>query len=102
LSQSSVCLPRADAPLGRPLRDDEYVTVTWTVTAPEDEAIDEGPDRRQTQIHRLLQEAAAQGAAPTVGDLAAALAVSQPTVRRDLAALRRAGYEVPTRGSRGG
>jgi len=37
-----------------------------------------------------------------VGDLAAALAVSEPTVRRDLAALRRAGHPVQTRGSRGG
>jgi tetratricopeptide (TPR) repeat protein len=95
-------LPRADAPTGRPLRDDEYVTVTWTVAAPEDEALEDGPARRQAQIQRLLQEAAEQGATPTVGNLAAALDVSEPTVRRDLAALRRAGHTVKTRGSRGG
>jgi DNA-binding SARP family transcriptional activator/tetratricopeptide (TPR) repeat protein len=101
-SQSAVRLPRADAPTGRPLRDDEYVTITWAVTAPEDEVIEDGPNRRQAQIRRLLQEAADQGAAPTVGDLAAALAVSEPTIRRDLAALRRAGHPAQTRGSRGG
>jgi biotin operon repressor len=101
-SQRTVRLPRADAPTGRPLRDDEYVTVTWTVAAPEDEALKEGAAQRQARIQRLLQEAAAQGATPTVGDLAAALAVSEPTVRRDLAALRRAGHPVQTRGSRGG
>lgn len=101
-SQRSVRLPRAEAPLGRPLRDDEYVAVTWTVRAPEDKAIDDGPGRRQARICRLLQEAAEQGAAPTVGDLANALEVSEPTVRRDLAALRRAGRQVQTRGRRGG
>jgi tetratricopeptide (TPR) repeat protein len=101
-SLKAVRLPCADAPTGRPLRDDEYVTVTWTVAAPEDEALEDGPARRQARIHRLLQEAAEQGATPTVGDLAAALAVSEPTVRRDLAALRHAGHPVKTRGSRGG
>jgi DNA-binding SARP family transcriptional activator/DNA-binding transcriptional ArsR family regulator len=98
----AACLPRLDAPSGRPLGEDETVTVTWTVAAPEDEALEEGPARRQARCRRLLQEAADQGAAPTVGDLAAALAVSEPTVRRDLAALRRAGHRVRTRGSRGG
>jgi DeoR/GlpR family transcriptional regulator of sugar metabolism len=77
------------------------VTVTWTVAAPEDEALKEAPARRQARIQRLLQEAAEQGATPTLGDLAAALSVSKPTVRRDLAALRRAGHPVQTRGTRG-
>jgi tetratricopeptide (TPR) repeat protein len=98
----AVKLPRGDAPTGRPLRDDEYVTVAWTVATPEDEAMAVGPARRQAGLLRLLQEAADQGAAPTVGDLAAALGVSEPTVRRDLATLRRAGHPVQTRGSRRG
>jgi DNA-binding transcriptional ArsR family regulator len=89
----------ADAPLGRPLHDEEYVTVAWTVAAPEDELLPEGMARRQARLGRLLQEAVEQGAAPTVGDLARALGVSEPTVRRDLAALRRAGQPVRTRGS---
>jgi len=96
----TVRLPRADAPTGRPLRDDEYATVTWTVETPEDKTVADNADRRQARLGRLLREAAEQGAAPTVDDLAAALAVSQPTVRRALAALRRAGRPVETRGSR--
>ena len=95
-------LPRAEAPTGRPLRDDEWVEVTWTVSAPEDDEIPGKVARRHHQLLRLLQEAADQGAAPTVDDLAAALEVSQPTIKRDLAALRRAGHDVQTRGSRGG
>jgi biotin operon repressor len=101
LGQREVRLPQADAPTGRPLHEEEYASVTWTVAAPEDETLDEGPTRRQARLLRLLREAAAQGAAPTVGILAAALDVSEPTVRRDLAALRRAGHPVQTRGSRG-
>ena len=93
-------LPRAGAPTGRPLRDDEYVAVTWTVDAPEDTVAADKTSRRQARLGRLLREAAEQGAAPTVDDLAAALAVSVPTVRRDLAALRRAGRPAETRGSR--
>jgi DNA-binding SARP family transcriptional activator/Flp pilus assembly protein TadD len=102
LSYRVVRLPRADAPMGRPLRDDEHVSITWTVAAPEDEAIEAGPARRQARLHRLLQQATDQGATPTVADLAAALVVSEPTIRRDLAALRRAGHPAQTRGSRGG
>ena len=101
-SQFAVRLARTDAPTGRPLRDDEYVTVAWTVATPEDETLAGGPARRRARIRRLLREAADQGAAPTIGDLASALRVSEPTVRRDLAALRRAGYPAETRGSRAG
>lgn len=94
-------LPRADAPTGRPLRDDEWVEVTWTVEAPEDETIPRKTARRQHRLLRLLREAAEQGAAPTVDHLAEALGVSRATIKRDLAALRQAGHEVRTRGSRG-
>jgi tetratricopeptide (TPR) repeat protein len=111
--QITTRLPRADAPLGRPLREDEYVTVTWTVDAPEDatargEARSEQarPERsragrkvarRRRRILRLLAEAQAQGAAPRDQDLAAALGVSLRTLRRDMAALRAEGHELPTR-----
>lgn len=97
----TMTLPRAGAPTGRALRDEEYTPVTWTVVAPEDEFLPAGPEWRQARLRRLLREAAEQGAAPRVGDLAAALGVSEPTVRRDLAALRRAGHPAETRGSRG-
>jgi tetratricopeptide (TPR) repeat protein len=93
-----VRLPRADAPLGRPLRDDEYTTVVWTVAAPED-ADRKKVARRRRRILRLLQEARAQGAAPTYGHLAQALCVSQRTIERDMAALRREHAHLPpTRG----
>ncbi|MEJ5308224.1 MAG: BTAD domain-containing putative transcriptional regulator [Anaerolineae bacterium] len=92
-------LPRVDAPLRRALRADEYVNVTWTVAAPEDDAVAGKGARRQRRLRRLLEEAAAQGAAPTVDDLAAALEVSLATLKRDLDALRRAGTPVKTRGS---
>jgi hypothetical protein len=66
-NQRTVRLPRADAPTGRPLGDDEYVAVTWTVGTPEDEALADGPARRQARLLRLLQEAAGQRAHGTTG-----------------------------------
>ncbi|MBN1148650.1 MAG: AAA family ATPase [Anaerolineales bacterium] len=97
-----VRLARAAAPTGRPLREDELVEISWTVNAPQDLAIaDPGAQRRQ-RILRMVAEASSQGAAPTVDDLARALGASPATIKRDLAALRQAGRELPTRGGRGG
>ena len=100
LGRQTARLPRADAPRGRPLRDDEYVTVAWTPTAPEDDEISPKIARRRHRLLRLLREAEEQGASPTVDDLAKALAVSPTTLKRDLAALRREGHPLKTRGSR--
>lgn len=93
----AVHLPKADAPLGRPLRDDEFVMVTWTIDAPEDASIQGKVARRRQRILRLLAEAKAQGAAPRDQDLAAVLCVSLPTLRRDMGALRAEGHALPTR-----
>lgn len=76
------------------------IEVEWTVTHYLDQVTSEGPSPRGRQILRLVDEAAAAGAAPTVSDLAGALAVSGSTVRREIEALRRDGYEVNTRGRR--
>ncbi|MEA3341184.1 MAG: tetratricopeptide repeat protein, partial [Chloroflexota bacterium] len=95
-----VRLPAASAPTGRPLRDDEYVTVTWTVAVPEDKVIPGKVTRRRHRLLRLLRQAAEQSAAPTAPDLAEALDVSARTIERDLAALRDAGHDARTRGSR--
>jgi tetratricopeptide (TPR) repeat protein len=93
-------LPRADAPTGRPLRADEYVLVVWTVAAPGDDEIPNKIARRRQRILRLLAEAQQQDAVPRDRDLAEALGVSLPTIRRDMAALCAEGHDLPTRGRR--
>ena len=90
-------LARADAPLGRSLRQEERVRVLWTVSAAEDEAIADKTARRRARLTRLLREAAAQNAAPTDHDLAAALGVSRRTILRDMAHLAQTGIPIPTR-----
>ena len=92
-------LPQANAPTGRPLKDDEFVEIAWTVKALEDIEIADRTTRRHKRMQRLMDEAHAKGAAPTITDLATALGVSTRTVKRDLAALRQAGQKVKTRGS---
>ena len=67
----TVTLAHKDAPLGRPLTEEEKVTVCWTIHAPEDAAIAGKAARRRFVLERLLTEATAQGAAPTDDDLAA-------------------------------
>jgi DNA-binding SARP family transcriptional activator/Tfp pilus assembly protein PilF/biotin operon repressor len=96
----TVRLPIFEAPTGRPLREDEFVDVTWTVENSEDHRVTDSATRRRQRTMRLLDEANAQGAAPTIEDLAEALDVSRSTVRRDLATIRRTGKRVRTRGSR--
>lgn len=100
--QQRVRLARQGTPRGRPLRADEYAEVLWTIASPED---DERRARggkvalRQMRLRRLCAEAMAQGAEPTVDDLAAALGVNGRTVDRDIAALRAAGEMIATRGA---
>jgi DNA-binding SARP family transcriptional activator len=90
-------LARRDIPLGRPLAASDYVTITWTPHAPEDDLIRDKGQRRRAALRRLLAEAEAQGAAPTDDDLAAALDVSRHTVLRDMAVLAEQGIYLPTR-----
>ena len=95
--QISVTLARQDAPLGRSLAAAELVAIRWTVDAPEDELIPGKSARRQYRLQRLLTEAAAQGAAPTDDQLAAALGVSRRTILRDMEMLAQAGFPLRTR-----
>ncbi|MFQ5516335.1 MAG: tetratricopeptide repeat protein, partial [Acidimicrobiia bacterium] len=95
-----VWLPEASAPTGRPLRGEEWREVHWTVEDPADEEITDRGQRRRYRLLRLLEEAGAQRASPTVDHLADVLGVSSSTVRRDLAALRDEGRAVHTRGTR--
>ena len=96
--QLHVTSPRSGVPLGRALRSDDWLDVSWTISTPEDLAIEEPANQRRHRLLRLAAEAHEQGGAPRVEDLAAALGVSAVTIRRDLAVLRRDGHHVPTRG----
>jgi DNA-binding SARP family transcriptional activator/biotin operon repressor len=96
----AIRLPRAAVPTGRPLHDDEWIEVQWTVAELYDDAVPDKMERRHRRLQGLLKQAQTQGAAPTIDDLAAALRVSRATIKRDLAALRHSGCPVATRGSR--
>ncbi len=99
-THSTVTLPRAGAALGRPLRKDEQISITWTVETPDDRAIASKSKRRRHQIVRLLHEAQMQGAVPAYRHLAEALGVSERTVLRDMAALEGEVQDLPpTRGA---
>jgi tetratricopeptide (TPR) repeat protein len=101
--QKRALLARRGAPRGRPLRPDELVEVIWTVDMPQQQGsrVMSKATLRQERLRRLCAEAAAQGAEPTVGDLADALGVAARTVDRDIAALRAAGETLATRGAVG-
>jgi DNA-binding transcriptional ArsR family regulator len=102
--QVRVQLARQGTPRGRPLRPNEFVEVIWTLDCDEYLAARSQGGKvaeRHSRIRRLCAEALAQGAEPTVGDLADALGVNGRTVDRDIAALRAAGELVITRGASG-
>jgi DNA-binding SARP family transcriptional activator len=102
--QRRVMLARKGVPRGRPLRSDEMIEVIWTIDPPEQRIYGQPASKtaeRQERLRRLCEEAAAQGAEPTVGDLAGALGVTARTIDRDIAALRAAGEVLATRGSSG-
>jgi DNA-binding SARP family transcriptional activator len=99
--QQRTLLARRGVPRGRPLRPDELVEVAWTVELPEQHEVGASNKvvARQERLRRLCAEAAAQGAEPTVGDLAGVLGVAARTVDRDIAMLRAAGVFLATRGT---
>ena len=97
----TVSLAQREASLGRSLREDEYVRVQWTVSAPEDESITDKTAQRRYRLKRLLQEAQAQGAAPTDGELGSALGVSRRTILRDMQELTKENLRPPTRKRKG-
>lgn len=96
---ASVALPAADAPLGRPLRNEELVDVTWTVSDPDDWTHESAGARRRHRLVRVVGEANDHGASPRITDLAEAMGVSERTVKRDLADLRTEGVQLRTRRS---
>ncbi|MEA3397408.1 MAG: DUF1670 domain-containing protein, partial [Chloroflexota bacterium] len=102
--QLCVSLARAGIPAHRRPTSGETVTVTWTIDAGEEDAVLAGREGkvalRRHRLLRLLAEAEAARALPTVTDLSGGLGVSSRTVRADLAILRRQGHIARTRGHR--
>ncbi len=94
-----VVLPLADAPLGRPLNSDEFAAVRWSISLPEDWETTSSSERRRRRALRLTEQAAEAGAVARVSDLADAIGVSERTVKRDLAELRKLGFKPKTRRS---
>lgn len=78
------------APANNPTSD-PFIEVRWTVHHPDDLYIGDKKDRRRHRLLRLHEEAAVMGAHPRLDDLATALQTSLSTVKRDVAALRKAG-----------
>ncbi len=95
--QMHVTLADRRAPLGRPLRPDELVEVDWVLDR---DFLGTSPAERRRGIVELAGQASAQGALPTIDDLAAALSVSRATIKRDLSVLRSHGTAPRTRGTR--
>ncbi len=89
-----------DTPPGRPVAESERVPINLTVDCPDDlGALRHGVAAlRQSKIQRLTEEAQEQGALLTQEDLARLLCTSCSTIKRDIAQLRAAGVDVPTRG----
>jgi DNA-binding SARP family transcriptional activator/DNA-binding transcriptional ArsR family regulator len=101
-----VQIARLGAPLTRALSEGDTVKVRWTI---DDGAEDIDLLRREGKValrrHRILRlvaEAKAQGGAPSDGDLARALGVTERTIGSDIAALEAAGIPIETRRRRRG
>lgn len=100
VGQMTVLAVSTDNPPGRPVGDCQRIPINLTLDSPDDlEALRQGVAAlRQSKIQRLTREAQAQGALLTQEDLARFLCSSRSTIKRDIAALRAQGVDVPTRG----
>lgn len=90
----------ATNPPGQAVAACERITVTLTLDSVDDlEALRQGlAVMRRSKIQRLTREAQDQGALLTQEDLARLLCTSRSSIKRDIAHLRAAGLDVPTRG----
>jgi DNA-binding SARP family transcriptional activator len=80
--------PKGETTVGRKSADNR-IEISWTPWHPEDDALPDKVSRRHHQLRRLMAEANAQGAQPIIPALAEALDSTIPTIKRDLATLRR-------------
>jgi len=100
IGQMTFLAVSTDNPPGRPVAECKRVAITLTIDCPDDlEALRHSVAAlRQGKIQRLTREAQDQGALLTQEDLARLLCSSRSTIKRDIAHLRAAGTNVPTRG----
>jgi DNA-binding CsgD family transcriptional regulator len=102
LGQIRQVIASAEAPHGKPLCQTDMVDVVWTLDAGEEDLqVLKKYGRvalRQARLLRLIDEALEQGGVPTQEDLARVLGVSVRTIRSDIAALKKQGYHIVTRG----
>jgi hypothetical protein len=102
LGQVKLLVAAAQEPAGKSLEECQKVTVMLTLDAKEDlssRARDGVTGLRRTRILRLATEALDQGGLLSYEDLAYRLLnCGVRTIVRDIAALRRRGLEVPSRG----
>ena len=89
-----------EVPAGRPVVESKRVAINLTIDSADDlEALRAGVAAlRRSKIQRWTREAQDQGALLTQEDLARLLCTSRSTIKRDIAQLREAGVDVPTRG----
>lgn len=91
-----------EEPPGKPLEQCRKVAVLLTLDEAGDLEVWKGRGLaalRQAKVLRFTSEALEQGALLTQEDLARLLCSSVSTIKRDIEALRRDGFEVPTRGA---
>lgn len=100
IGQMSFLAVSADSPPGQPVAACRRLTIRLTLDSPDDlTAFSQGlAALRRSKIQRLTCEAQEQGALLTQEDLARLLSTSRSTIKRDIAQLRQAGTDVPTRG----
>jgi hypothetical protein len=88
----------AEEPAGKSLVECKTVGVVLTVLHRDDGILQDAAGQRQQRICRLCEEARQQDGLLSQEDLARILMCDTRTIRRDIAALRKRGIEVPTRG----
>ena len=95
----------ASEPPGKPIKECQMVTVTLSLLLNEDteelpfKAKDASIETRWRRLLRICDEAREQGGLLSQEDLAKLLMSDVRTIRRDIAALKRQGIIVPTRGT---
>ncbi len=92
-----VSLPDVLVPNGKKLSPEDFKTIVWHISEPEDIAFALASERRRHRLRRLCAQARQQYGAPRISDLAKALDVSERTIKRDIVALKNKNVTIKTR-----